>query len=179
MIVSVFAKHAGQNKRCLKTSLIVFFVVTIFPLRPAVFIFRQTALGASGWSCLDLPGPSLFLLGLREVWILRRRSDSCHPCILEERRRSRKSSSQQRTMNTGWGSVVWAKGRGKNRRYASSRAQEQPGVLSAPEIQLAWSSGSSWRRPYVERGDGEQVLPVDAPRQALSKACGPGPALTC
>lgn len=102
MIVSVFAKHAGRNKRCLKTSLIVFFVVTIFPLRPAVFIFRQTALGASGWSCLDLPGPSLFALGLREVWILRRRSDSCHPCILEERRRSRKSSSQQRTMNTGW-----------------------------------------------------------------------------
>lgn len=46
------------------------------------------------------------------------------------------------------------------------------------KIQPAWSSGSSWRRSYVERGDGEQVLPVDAPRQALSKACGPGPALT-
>ncbi len=102
MIVSVFTKHAGRNKRCLKRARLAFFAVTIFPFRPAVYIFRQTALGASGWSCLDLPGPSLFALGLREVWILRRRSDSCHPCILEERRRSRKSSSQQRTMNTGW-----------------------------------------------------------------------------
>lgn len=59
--------------------------------------------------------------------------------------------------------------------------QQSPGTTGcswAPEIQPAWSSGSSWRRSYVERGDGEQVLPVDAPRQALSKACGPGPALT-